>query len=264
MLRTMRQDVGLTLEEAAPLLDKTRSALGRIEKAETMADVHLVRSAMDVYQVYDPDAVALARDAMRPGWWQAYGVRDREFIELEAVAVRSLEVALIWIPVLLQTADYTRALLGAAGSRPGVEIEKECAVRSIRQQRLTDGHTPLELSVIIDEAALRKPVGGAEVMRGQFRHLLEMAEQDTVTISVVPDTVGAHPGMSVACTLLEFEDADDPDTLAVQQIIYPVRIEKSAEVAAGKDVFRDLCPLALPPAESMDFVKSVGVERYAM
>lgn len=107
----MRQNVGLTLDEAAPLLDKTRSALGRIEKAETIADVHLVRSAMDAYQVYDPDAVELARDAMRPGWWQAYGVRDRWFIGLETAAVRSLEVALVRLPALLQTPDYTRALL---------------------------------------------------------------------------------------------------------------------------------------------------------
>jgi transcriptional regulator with XRE-family HTH domain len=110
-LRYMRQNVGLTLDEAAPLLDKTRSALGRIEKAETIADVHLVRSAMDAYQVYDPDAVELARDAMRPGWWQAYGVRDRWFIGLETAAVRSLEVALVRLPALLQTPDYTRALL---------------------------------------------------------------------------------------------------------------------------------------------------------
>jgi hypothetical protein len=165
----------------------------------------------------------------------------------------------------LQTSDYTRALLGSAGSvRPDAEIEKECAVRSIRQQRLTDDHTPLELVVIIDEAALRKPVGGVEVMRGQFRHLLDMAVRDTVTISVVPDTIGAHPGMGMAFTLLEFEDAADPDALAVQYITDSVRIEKSSEIAAGKDTFNDLCPLALPPAESLDFVKSLGVERYAL
>jgi hypothetical protein len=261
----MRQDAGLTLDEAAPLLDKTRGALGRIEKAETTADVHLVRSAMDAYQVYDPGAVELAREAMRPGWWRAYGVRDGGFIGLETAAVRALEVALIRLPSLLQTVDYTRALLTSAGSvRSRVQIENECAVRLIRQQRLTDEHAPLELAVLIDESALLKSVGGAEVMRGQLRHLLDQAEQDSVTISVLPDSLGAHPGMSGAFTVFEFEDDADPDTLWVPYATDSIRIEKMGEVAAGKETFNDLRSIAMPPIEAVGFIERLGIERYSM
>jgi transcriptional regulator with XRE-family HTH domain len=192
----MRLDLGLTLDEAARLLDKTRSALGRIEKGETIANVHLVRSAMDVYQTYDPDIIELAREAMQPGWWQPYGVRDRDFIGLETAAVRSREVALVRLPDLLQTADYTRELLSPTGSTwSRMQIEKECAVRSIRQQRLTEEHVPLELTVILDESALRRPLSDAAAMRRQLRHLVDMAEHEYVTVSVLPNAVGAHPGM---------------------------------------------------------------------
>jgi hypothetical protein len=261
----MRQDFGLTLDEAAPLLDKTRSALGRIEKAETMADVHLVRSAMDAYHSYDAEALELARHAMRPGWWQAYGVREREVIGLETAAVRSLELDLVRLPVLLQTDDYMHVVLRAAGPVwSSARIENECTARIIRQQRLTDERAPLELSVLMDESVLHKPVGGAGVMRGQFRQLLDMAELDTVDILVLPDAIGAHAGMTRAFTVLEFEDEDDSDVLAVRYVTDVVRIERSSKVARLKDVFNGLCSVALSPMDSIDFIKRLGAELYSL
>jgi hypothetical protein len=259
----MRLELGLTLDEGAKLLDKTRSALGRIEKAETIADVHLVRSAMDVYQAYDPDVIELAREAARPGWWRAYGVRDHGFIGLETAAARSLETALVRLPSLLQTADYTRALLSSACSTwSRGQIERECAVRSIRQKRLTDEDGPLELSVIMDESALRKPIGGPVVMRRQLHHLVDMAERDTTSILVVPDELGAHPGMGGAFTVLEFQDDADPDTLSVQYAASSMLIDKRDEVDASKYVFNDLRSMTLSPSESLEFMKNLTVERY--
>jgi hypothetical protein len=260
----MRLDADLTLAEAARLLDKTRSALGRIEKGDTTANVHLVRSAMDVYQVYDPDVLELARAAMRPGWWRPYGVLDRDFIGLETAADRSLEVALVRLPALLQTAEYTRAALSSTGSTwSRARVQKECEVRSIRQQRLTDTRAPLELSVVIDEAALRRPASDSAVMRRQLDHLVGMAEQDSVTISVVPHAVGVHPGMGGAFTVLEFRDDDDPDTLSVRHVAGALLIDKNDEVTASKDIFNAVRSMALPPSESMDFIKKLSADRHS-
>lgn len=193
------------------------------------------------------------------------GLADRWFIGLETAAVRSLEVALVRLPALLQTPDYTRALLRSAGPiRSTAQIENECEVRSIRQRRLTDGNAPLELSVIMDEGALRKPVGGAQVMRDQFRHLVDMAEREVVTILVLPDSGGVHPGMGGAFAVLEFEDDADPDTLVVPYVTDSLRIEKPGEVMAAKGTFDDLRSIALPPVAAMDFVRTLGVGRYSM
>jgi hypothetical protein len=118
--------------------------------------------------------------------------------------------------------------------------------------------------VIIDEAALRKPVGGAEVMRDQLRHLVDMAEREAVTILVIPDSVGVHPGMGGAFAVLEFEGDADPDTLLVPYVTDSIRIEKPGEVTAVKGTFDDLRSIALSPAAAMDFVKNLGVGRYSM
>ncbi len=94
----MREAAGKTLDDAACLLDKTRSALHRIETARSRADVHFVRSAMDVYDHYDPDLVQLARDAAKPGWWRRYGIEDRGFIAMETEAATELELSLMHVP----------------------------------------------------------------------------------------------------------------------------------------------------------------------
>ena len=120
----MRESKGLNLDEAARLLDKTRSGLHRIENAVSKADVHFVRSAMDIYDQYDPDLVELARAAAKRGWWRKYGIDDRGFVPMETEAATEHELSLVHIPGLLQTKDYINALLAGgmkalAGSRPG-------------------------------------------------------------------------------------------------------------------------------------------------
>jgi transcriptional regulator with XRE-family HTH domain len=129
----LRENAGLTLSEAAPRLDKTRSALGRIEKGETAADVHIIRSMMDVYDCYESDLIDLAREAARPGWWVAYGIRDRGFIGLETSASDSLEVSMTYVPGLLQTEDYMRAVFGTGQvKRTKQRLENQVSARLIR------------------------------------------------------------------------------------------------------------------------------------
>jgi transcriptional regulator with XRE-family HTH domain len=263
-LRQMRENAGMTLAEAAPRLHKTRSALGRIEKGETAADVHLVRSMMDLYDQYDENLEAMVKDAMVPGWWIPYGIKDRGFIGLETEAVMSLDWSLVYIPGLLQTEDYMRAVFSNGNVRWTKKLlENHVAARLIRQERLKSEESPITLAAIIDEAALHKPVGGAAVMHAQLLHLIDAAELDTVTIQVIPNAVGAHRGMDGSFTVLEFQEPEDPSLLHVEYPTGGVQVEKPDEVRDAKVVFDNLRSVALPPADSAAFVRRVADEFYA-
>lgn len=264
-LRQLREQAGLTLAEAAPKLDKTKSALGRIETAETMADPHLVRSMMDVYQQYDEHLLALSRAAMKPGWWTPYGIRDRGFLGLETDADEEWDMSLMYVPGLLQTEDYTRALLSTGRlKRTRKQLEGQVAARQIRQGRLTNEEHPIQFSAIIDETAFRKPIGSREVMREQIRHLLTAADLDTVTIQLIPDEMGGHPGMDGAFTVLEFEDPEDPSLLYVEYPTGAIHVEKTEEVNDAKLLFAKLRLVALSPAESLAFIQQTGEQRYSL
>lgn len=251
----------MTLAEAAPRLHKTRSALGRIEKGETAADVHLVRSMMDLYDQYDENLEQMVQDAMVPGWWIPYGIKDRGFIGLETEATMALTSQLVYVPGLLQTEDYIRAVFKTGGIRRTPKVfENQVAARLIRQNRLTDEQSPLTLAAIIDEAALRKPVGGPEVMHAQLLHLIEAAKLETVTIQVIPNSVGAHEGMEGSFTILEFQDPEDPSLLYAEYPNGAVHVEKPDEVRDTRLIFDRLRSVALPPVDSMAFAQRVAAD----
>jgi DNA-binding XRE family transcriptional regulator len=261
----MREKAKMTLAEAAPKLDKTKSALGRIETGETGADIHLVRTMMDVYDQYDKHLPDLVRAAMQPGWWTPYGIRDRGFLGLETDADEEWDFSLMYVPGLLQTEAYTRALLSAGRlRRTKKQLEGQIAARGIRQARLIDKEAPLTLTAIIDESAFRKPMGSQEIMRDQLKHLIEAAELETVTIQVVPDELGGYPGMDGAFTVLEFQDPDDPSLLYVEYPTGAIHVEKTEEVMDAKLLFGKLRSLGLSPAESVDFIRRVAERRYSL
>lgn len=255
-LRLLRESAGLSLEDAAPLLDKTRSSLNRVETGETRADVHLVRSMMDLYDQRDDILLDLARDAAKKGWWRAYGVADLGYVDVETEAVTVREFAGLNIPGLLQTEDYVRALLHAGLRRSQQQIENEVAVRTIRQQRLTDESNPLELTAIIDEAALLREVGGHAVMAGQLRRLVEASALPMVSVQVLPLRGGAHDAMDGGFIVLEFPEADDTDLLYIEYPTGAHHVEKDEQVRAATLVFDRLRSQALPPDDSVALIES--------
>lgn len=260
-LKQLREQAGMNLDEAAVRIDRTRSALNRMETGKARIDVNVVRTMMDVYDVRDDSLIDLAREALRRGWWTIVGVLDRGFIGMETEAATELEWNLSNISGLLQTEDYMRAIF-ASGKvrRTQRELENEIAARLHRQQRLIDNEAPLRLHVIIDEAALRRKVGGAEVMRAQLRYLVEQAELDTVTIQVLPNDAGAHAGMDGAFIVLTFIEEEDPDLLYVEYPTGSIHVEKADEVAEAKLVFERLRSVALTPLESVAFIERVAGE----
>jgi transcriptional regulator with XRE-family HTH domain len=258
-LREIREGANLTLTEAASRLDKTRSALQRIETGVTRADVHFVRSAMDIYDHYDENLLDEAREAMKPPWFRAFGIEDAGYVDVETYAASVKEFSGLMLPGLLHTEAYVHALFAHSRRRRSPEqLHNDIEVRLIRQERLTSQHDPLELSVIVDESALRREVGGPGVMREQLRHLVEMAELPGVTLQALP--LRMHSALDGNFTLLSFHDRDDPDLLYVEYATGALHIEEDDEVRACRLKFDRLGVEALSPDDSVALIKRISQE----
>jgi hypothetical protein len=258
----MRESAGFNLTDAAKKLDKKRSALHRIETGVTKADVHFVRSAMDLYDHYDADLLDQTREAAEPLWFRAYGISDLGYVDVETYAVAVKEFPGLNLPGLLQTEDYVRAML--AGGRPRrtqEQVANDVQVRLIRQQRLENPENSLDLVVVLDEVSLRREVGGVEVMRAQLRHLVQVTELPTVSLQVLPLDAGTHSSMNGAFTLLSFPEPNDPDMLYVEYPTGALHIEDEKEVGEARLKFENLRSEALSPADSLALIERIIGER---
>lgn len=260
-LREMREQAGLTLQSAASRLDKTRSALHRIETGVTKADVHLVRSMMDIYDHYAPDLLDLVREANRPSWWTKYKISAGGYISTENEASTVFEFSFGTVPGLLQTEEYMYALFGARiVQRSRERLANDVAARLYRQRRLTDEEFPLHLLAVVDEAALRRKVGGAKVMRDQLDHLVMVSELDTVSLQVLPNDTGAHPSMDGPFVILAFPEGSEPSVLHMVYLQGWLQVDKPEDVARAKGVFDRLRSEALSPTDSVAFIEQVADE----
>ncbi len=262
-LREMRERAGMTLAQAAADLDKTRSSLHRIEVGLTRADVHLIRSMMDIYDERDDSLIDLSREAKKRGWWYRYFGPSTEpfYVEDEAAASHAAFFELVTIPGLLQTEEYVRAHFAASQTASTkTPVDDVVTVRKIRQERLTDKENPLQLHAVIDESALRRMVGGREVMREQLRRLVTMASLPTVTLQVLPAHLGAHASMDSAFTILSFPEPDEVDVQYVDYLGGSARIDEPDRVNKARVVFEQLCAMALTPEESIRPVEEVIAE----
>jgi DNA-binding XRE family transcriptional regulator len=260
----MRLRAGLTLEEAASRLDMNRTSLNRIEFGQYKATVHLIRSMMDLYDEWVDDILDQARDALKPGWFQEFSLADSGYVDVETEAVQVHEFGGLNVPGLLQTEPYMRALFTeSALPRTAKKLDDDVMVRLIRQQRLTDDEYPLDLVAIVDEAALRRQVGGREVMRDQLDHLVEAGEWPTVSLQVLPLGIGAHSAMTGAFTLLSFPADFNPEMLYVDHVGGSLHVEEAEQVRLARLAFDRLRTEALSPADSVTMLGTVraGLDR---
>lgn len=263
-LRELRERAGYTLEAAAPALDSSPSKLSRIETGQQKADVHLVKSMLDLFDAGGDqwtEVMALAREAARPGWYRAYGLGDNSYIGYETEAVRVQEYALGFVPGLLQVAEYSRALYDSSMVlRTAEERARALEVRMIRQQRLHSADDPLHLVTILDEAVLRNPIGGRTTQRAQLAHLTVAAELPTVDLKVLPAASGAHGGLGSGFVVLHFGNLGEPDMAYVEHALGATHLVKEPDLSRARLVFDQLRSLALAPAESVAFIRRVAAE----
>jgi hypothetical protein len=221
-----------------------------------------------MYGVVEPGQrqvlVDMAREGHRKGWWAAYDdVLPSGFdifvgLEAETTAVRSYEVSVV--SGLLQTADYARAVMREMFPRHTAEqIERLVDLRMTRQRRLEDD-PPLELWAILDEAVIRRTVGGAACMRVQLEHLAAMSERREVTVQVLPFSSGAHAGHAGPFSILEFPERTDSEVAYVESGAGIIYLEKEREVRSRSEAFDRLRAAALSPGESVTLISRAAEE----
>lgn len=261
-LRRLREEIGLSQQEAARALNYTDSTISRIEQGQ-LPNYHALRAMLDVYGLtadqWQPYLDMYDR-AKERGWWQAYGVDARGFIALEHEACLVREYQPGYVPGPFQTADYIREIF--ARSRIGHSrrwVDNQVALRLKRQERLT-ADPPLRFHAVIEEHVLHRVVGGREVWRAQLRRIAERAELPNVTVRVLPHSVVAPDGWNGMFIVLSFPETDDPDLAYVEHGFGSVHIEREDEVNGCRLAFDHLASLALAPAESVALIERVAAE----
>ncbi|MFJ2160950.1 MULTISPECIES: helix-turn-helix domain-containing protein [unclassified Streptomyces] len=271
-LRALRAEAGLTSGEAARLVGWHQSKVSRIETGASGVKPPDVRLLLDAYQVADPQLrdmllVLAGSDDVggRHHWWHAYrGVLPpayRDFISLESQAstLRTLETSVV--PGLLQTPEYARAVTRAAVGGPdndGPErLDALVQVRMARQDVLR-ADPPLALSVVLDEAVLRREVGGPGVMARQLDRLVEAARLPQVRLQVLPFAAGAHIGITGPFVIFSFPSTSDLDVVVLDHLTSSLYLERKEDLEAYSEAFSTLQFHALSPEDSSDYIAGIG------
>jgi transcriptional regulator with XRE-family HTH domain len=258
-LRRFREAANLTIDEVGEKLECSASKISRIETGHVGVTPRDVRDMSELYGI-DEDRrealVQLAREARQKGWWHTYNeVFTGAFVGLEAEAASLRAHQALLVPGLLQTEQYTRAVIGAI--RPDAsqaEIDKRVRGRLARQRLLTDPHPP-EYWAVVDEAVLHRAVGGPQVMREQLLHLAQAAALPHVTLQVVPFSTGAHAGMEAPFLILGFPEPADPDVVYVESTSSGSYLEQPADVRRYTLMFDHLRAAALRPEDTVDLIR---------
>jgi len=264
-LRRLREAAGVTRKEAAEALLATENKIGRVEQGRAGLDEDGVIALLKLYGIDDRgerDALlTVVREAGRPGWLQAYSSSMpawfRPYVDLEEAAqvIRTYEVQ--FIPGLLQTPEYTRAVIAQGMSDPPAEeIDRRVELRMRRQRILHQSHPP-RLWAVIDEAALWRPMGGVDVARAQLRALHEAARRENVTVQVMPFRVGGHAGEAGAFTILRFPEPELPDIAYIEQLTSAMYLEKDDDMDHYTAAMERLCVQSASPEESMDLISKI-------
>ena len=266
-LRTLRTSSGLTRDAVVERTGINVATLYRIEHARVRPQTRTLRTLLDLYgadEQQQADLVALLRDARQRGWLHAYQSELPEqyttYIGFEGEARSVWNYESLFIPGLLQTEDYARAVIRAGlPSASRDDIEPRVEVRMQRQDILGNDN-PLELWGIVDEAALRRQVGGQAVMQAQLGHLLEAAELPNITFQVIPFSVGAHAGMPGSFVFMQFTEASIPDVIYLDSMAGDLFLEAEADVRRYRLAFEHLRAVAVSPDASRALVTALAAE----
>lgn len=258
-LRALREARQITGGEAGEEIHASHSKISRLEMGRTGFKTRDVEELLTLYGVTDEaerdTLLTLARQSTSLGWWHIYHDVIPPWLNLylgveqAAVLIRSYELQ--FVPGLFQTEGYARAVIGLAGEESEAARERRVELRMHRQWLLTRPDPP-RLWTVIDEAALRRPVGGAREHRRQLRRLLELTDLPHVTIQVMPFAAGCHAGLGGAVTVLRPPGNELPDVVYLEQLTGGTFPDKPAEIEHYQHVLNRVVVTADPPATSRD------------
>lgn len=255
----------MSCAEAGKAVGWSESKVSRIETGRTGIRQPDLERLLDLYSVAGEERaalLALGRQASHRGWWHSYGDAlpgwFEDFVGLEDGASAKLIYENQLIPGLMQTPEYATAIIRAA--QPWVdddEVERQVTARMTRQALLTSAD-PLRVWAVLDEAVLRRKVGGPAVMRAQLERLSALSALPNVTLQVLPFDAGAHASMGTAFGLLQFPEPGDPPIIYIENHTSSQYLESAADVQRYTLVFDHLRASALSPEASADFIGQVA------
>jgi transcriptional regulator with XRE-family HTH domain len=260
-LRELRNQHDLTVEDVA---EKLLCSATKISRLETGARRPSLRDVRDLCTLYGVDELAstelmtLARDAREPSWWDKYDdLNLAMLIGLEQEALALTCYSMYYMPALLQTEDYARAIIKAIAPKMDPGIYKQRVEVRLRRQQLLEGANRPRYRVLLDEAVLRRRVGGPAVMAAQLDKVLEDARQDKVTVQIVPFDAGAYAAADGYFVLLEFGEANLPPVVFIEGLTKNQYLEHKAEIARYREVIENLRDSALSPRDSLLYMEEI-------
>lgn len=264
LLRRLREQKNISMREAGYHIRATESKISRLETGKVSFKERDVEDLLTFYGVTEnkerEQVLDLVREANTLGWWHSFGEVLPSWFEayvgLESAAsvVRSYEVQ--FIPGLLQSPEYVDAVVSANRTQSAAEVKRRIELRRRRQAALERPDAPI-LWVVLDEASLRRPIGGNEVMKSQIRYLIEQAERPNVTIQLLPYAVGAHAAEGGAFTLLRFAEADLPDVVYLEHLTGAQYIERPEDVEQYARAMDRISVDALHPDTTLKALKDL-------
>lgn len=239
-LRRLREDAEISRTDAGWAIRGSESKISRLELGRVGFKVRDVEDLLTLYKVDDVDErerlLSLAREANNPGWWQRYDDLTPTWfqsylgLEMAADLIRTFELQ--FVPGLLQTPEYARAVLKFGRQDlplPRAEEDRLVALRMSRQDVLTR-QRPARLWAVVDEAVLRRPIGSPAVLKAQLEYLIEASRRHNVTLQIIPFAKGGYISTGGAFTLLRYNDADLPDIVYIEHLTSAVYLDKREEL----------------------------------
>jgi transcriptional regulator with XRE-family HTH domain len=263
-LRRLREEAGMTTERAASSIRGSHSKISRMEHGRVGFKERDIADLLTLYGIGPGDErealLGLAREASTPGWWQAYSDILPHWVEpyfgLEAAAASIREYELQFVPGLLQIEDYARAVI-RLGNLPSEEEVIRRAQARISRQEVLAREDPPKVWAVLDEGALRRVIGGPDIMRAQLEHLIEVCEHPSVTLQILPFSAGAHRAMGGPFTILRYTEPDLRDVVFIEQLTSALYLDKQTEVDAYLQVMEEVCVQAEPSAKTPGILKTV-------
>lgn len=265
-LRRRREAAGVTRDDAAYLIRASGAKISRMELGRHRFKDRDLQDLLTLYGVADrkerAEFLELARQANSPGWWQRYGdllpswFETYVAMEQAASMIRTYEVQ--FVPGLLQIPEYARAVFGLV-HRDAEQVERRVELRRHRQEILTSSDAP-QLWVVIDEAALHRPLAGADLCRRQLAHLIELDALPNVSLQIATFGRGAHPATGGPFTILRFPVRELPDVVYLEQLNGALYLDRAPDVEDYVDIWNRLSTHIDPPDRTRAILERIRAE----
>jgi transcriptional regulator with XRE-family HTH domain len=260
LLKQLRTQRGWTAEQVCERLRFSPSKMSRLETGHRGASARDINDLCDLYEVADEQRqrlLELASEGKQRAWWQPLGLPYYDYVGLEAEAASISDFGLGFIPGLLQTADYARAVVEAAVPKWVPEIVDQRVEGRMTRQQILHGEDPPQFEAVVDESVLHRIVGSRAVMQNQLVRLLELSGLPNVKLRVIPYEAGALPAGNNKFIILRFASPDVKDIVFIEGLTSDLYLDDPGDLEIYNTTFRTLVQLAASPGETREIIAAM-------